>query len=191
MNNFLLLIKDFFSGIYNLIATHFGFVSGFAALCLIVYDRYADRRHKHLSVKPILTTAFKVHAPHLVEPGAPVFSILVSNVGLGPALIDKVTFHFSHMETEASIGQLGEEFERLLAKIGDRCGAIVLRQRIGYLGTGMVIDAKEQYSILSIEKPEMSPEALSLLDNSLSSFRFSVSFKCIYGNKYEFISKKP
>lgn len=67
-------------------------VSGFCAIGITFYQAYLQRTQQYASVVPILEIYHTNHAEDNRQGSA----ILITNVGLGPAFIDSVHYHYQH-----------------------------------------------------------------------------------------------
>lgn len=121
-----------------------------AALFIALWSGFQTREHDELSVQPILNIHFQN------SPESDYSGLMVSNVGLGPALIDEVVVEFDN-KTMPDLGYSG--LKAAISNMGIDNDWVVISK----LGSDLVIPAGSEIPLIAVPKRFYDDRFRSLL----------------------------
>ena len=144
------------------------------ALAATFWQAHITRKHNRLSVKPIIQ--------HIIEsyPDGHL-SLSLVNVGLGPAIIDKIEFIDKISTIAINTEQL---VDKLIIAMTNTNGNWSQTNFIGNT-------ALEPGKVSEVFKLDLKPEHqedYKILQNILDHTDLIVKYKCIYGNKKQYVT---
>lgn len=154
------------------------------ALFLTISQSMATRRHNRLSVTPHLTS-FADHKRDPEDSGLQVITFILSNNGLGPAIIDR----YELLQDGKAIDDLSpSNLVKIATKalpatiLEDSCYFSILRK-------GYVLAKDEAVTVAKIKYAPTIHDDPKKLDEALQRFQIRVTFESIYRESFSYDSR--
>ncbi|MBN2258603.1 MAG: hypothetical protein JW704_12440 [Anaerolineaceae bacterium] len=170
MNTILDFIRN---NLVDVLATFIAFL----ALLLTIWEGLENRKNNRLSTQPILSIVEKWNdSDHL-------YKLILTNDGFGPAIIDKIVYHF------ASASYHVDDIQKLMDIL--IINKVLVKGNWGYLYSGSSILPNREQDLLGfqyLKKPGRmnSIEKNNLADTvtNISLVNIEVTYRSIYNKKF-------
>ncbi|MCW8983096.1 MAG: hypothetical protein OQK13_03540 [Gammaproteobacteria bacterium] len=146
-----------------------------SAMTFTAYQVIVTRRHNKISVRPHLAESSDRNR----KPGEGVLAFVVSNNGLGPAVIKKWEVLLDGEEINISDHDAAESVIRDLLKEKE------FNFTIGTLGEGYVMPSNELKKVLIVHFKCKSDDDFNSVETSLNSLDLIIEYESMYGEKFK------
>lgn len=177
------------SPFYSFLKDGAGFIVALAAIGLTIYEGRATRRHNRLSVKPMLFIQHEFHLEEL-ENGGPVrFQIILSNRGLGPALIKSATYFINESEQLPPKNHLALYLRDYAIRLEEESETPFSASVRGtHCGEGFLIQAGTEVILADFTSDLYTPNTYNPIYLFFKNLKSHITYTNLYGE--EFVCKR-